>query len=97
MATKTTITSTDPAFKKFNTWFADKLAEFESNGDTASVTQFNNAQTAKNNAMEAAGATSLENEDGSIVQTNNVIVAEFQVIYNQWVAQYNVQHTYEEV
>ena len=97
MATKTTITSTDPAFKKFNTWFTDKIAEFESNGDTASVTQFNNAQTAKNDAMVAAGATFLENEDGSYIQTNNVTVPEFDVVYNQWIAQYNVRHTDEEV
>jgi hypothetical protein len=97
MATKTTTTSTNPAFKKFVIWFEDKIAEFEANGDTASVTQFNNARTLKNYAMTAAGATLLENEDGSIVQTNNVKVNEFQVVYDQWVSQYNVQFTNEEV
>jgi hypothetical protein len=97
MATKTTMTSTDPAFKKFNTWFADKIAEFEANGNTASIEQFNNAYNAKSTSNTAAGATFLENEDGSIIQTNNVIVPEFNVVYDQWVSQYNVQFTSEEV
>jgi hypothetical protein len=97
MATKTSITSTDPTFKKFYIWFSDKIAEFQSNGDTASITQFNNAQTAKANAMAAAGSTFAENQDGSIIHTNNVIVPEFQVIYDQWVNQYNVQHVDEQV
>jgi hypothetical protein len=97
MAHKITTVSADPAFQKFNNWFLEKLAEFESAGDTASITQFNNAQTAKTEANTAANASIVEQEDGSVIQTNNVIVPEFEVVYNQWIAQYNVQFTNEEV
>ena len=97
MATKTTTTSTNPAFKKFVIWFEDKIAEFEANGDTASVTQFNNAQNLKNYAMTAASGTVTEQPDGSFIVVNNQIVPEFQVVYDQWVSQYNVQFTNEEV
>jgi hypothetical protein len=97
MATKITMSSSDSEFKSFTSWYTEKLAQFELNGDLAAAEQFNNAYNAKTNANAAAGAILVENEDGSITQTNNVIVPEFEVVYNQWIAQYNVQFAYEEV
>jgi hypothetical protein len=97
MATKMTMTSADPAFTPFGVWFKNKVTQFESNGDTASVEQFNNAQAAKVNANIAADASVIEQADGSVIMTNNVQVAEFDVIFNQWVTQYNVQFASEEV
>ena len=97
MATKITMSSSDSEFKSFMSWYTEKLAQFELNGDSAAIEQFNNAYDAKTNANAAAGAILVENEDGSITQTNNVIVPEFQVLYDQWVAQCNIQFAYEEV
>ena len=92
-----TMTSTDPAFIPFGIWFKNKVTQFELNGDTASVQQFNNAQQAKVDANTAAGASVIEDGENSVIMTNNAYVAEFDVVYDQWISQYNVQFTFEEI
>lgn len=96
MAFKYLATSLHPAFIPFGQWAESKIAEHELNGRTAEANAIKHALALKFAANSKDGV--VENSDGSMTRpTETVRVPEFDAIYDLWVAEFNVQHTVEEV
>lgn len=98
MATKVTTVSLDPNFKTFEDWSAQKISEFNANGNSATADAWVAALSAK-----AAAEASTPGYTRSVVDQNTVILSttattpEFEAIFEQWKTEYDVEFVAEEV
>jgi hypothetical protein len=104
MAVKITFTSEHPEFKPFGDWADEKIAQLEQSGNSAEAQKIKDAIAAKAAANTHVALHSSDIEvEGSVtkeasVQTEQTKqVPEFDVYFEQWQSQYNVQITSEEV
>jgi len=97
MSLKITMTSSDSNYRSFEEWFDQKTTEFVAAGNDTTAEAWISAMRAKSAAEEAADATVTKIDANSVVLNKQVVVEAFDAIFTQWVAQYNVQFTYEEI
>ena len=97
MAKKVTTSSTNTAYISFDAWFIQKIEEFTAAGNEATADTWLTAMRAKTAAEEAANAVVTIVDANTSIMSQEVIVEEFDAVFNQWVAQFDVQFTVEEV
>jgi hypothetical protein len=91
-----TVTSSHPAFVTFPVWINEKLAEAQAINNTAEVDKINAALQAKEASV--ADITTISNDINSIVVDKEVpAVPAFNHYFDQWLAEFNVQLTVEEI
>jgi len=89
-------TSTHPAFVPFGVWIEEKVAEAQAANNTAEVDKIRAALQAKQASVADIVLISGD-ESTSTVDKEMPIVAEFDHYYDQWVAEFNVTTSVEEV
>lgn len=94
---KITMSSTDPNYRTFDEWFDQKINDFIAGGNEATADAWIAAMRAKTAAEEASDSTVTKVDANSVIISKPVVVDEFDAVFNQWVAQYNIQFAYEEV
>ncbi len=97
MSKKVTTSSTDPAYISFEAWFLQKIEEFTAANNEATADTWLSAMRAKTAAEEAANAVVTIVDANTSIITQEVIVEEFDAVFNQWVSQFNVQFAVEEL
>ena len=97
MAIKVTTSSADSGYIPFDVWFTNRVEEFMANGDETNADAWLAAMRAKTAAEEAAGATVTKIDENTAILSEEVVVEQFDNVFNQWVNQFNVQFTAEEV
>jgi hypothetical protein len=89
------ITTTSPV--SFDAWFTQKIEEFMNTSQEEKADTWLAAMRAKTAAEEAANATITVVDDRTVILSDNIQVPEFDTVFNQWVAEHNVQFAFEEV
>ena len=93
MSIKITTTST----VSFDSWFTQKIEAFITGGQEAQADSWLAAMRAKTAAEEAAGIVITIVDANTTILSANVVVLEFNTIFEQWIAESNAQFVYEEV
>jgi len=97
MQKKITMSSADANYVPFDTWFTARIEEFLARGDEENADAWLAAMKAKTEAEQAIGATTSVIDDNTVTMSHEVVVEAFDNVFNQWVNQFDVQFTFEEI